>query len=176
MQHKIICAKYLQDLLKAVKNKEEIGKILDNIYNEGDELAKIYGIKALIDYYDTNSNSCLTKFKNLSVYNSWRINIKICDNIDAIFNKCTKPHFKLIFEPVLLKYMVSNEPELRASACKALAAVSKHLSEDEQKTKLLPNLKKLASDSVDYVKGKSILIQLSFPRTLLVFVELWAMR
>jgi hypothetical protein len=49
--------------------------------------------------------------------------------------------------------MVSNEPELRAASCKALSAVAKHLSEDEQRSKLLPNLKKLASDSVDYVKG-----------------------
>ncbi len=81
---------------------------MDNIYNEGDELAKIYGLKALVDYYDVNSNSCLTKFKNLSVYNSWRINIKICDSIDDIFAKCTKPHFKLIFEPTLLKFMASN--------------------------------------------------------------------
>ena len=97
MQHKIICAKYIQELLKVVKVKEEIGKILDNIYNEADELAKIYAIKALVDYYDTNSNSCLTKFKNLSVYNSWRINIKICDSINEIFSKCSKPHFKLIF-------------------------------------------------------------------------------
>ena len=33
MQHKIICAKYLHDLLRVAKVKEEIGKILDSIYN-----------------------------------------------------------------------------------------------------------------------------------------------
>jgi hypothetical protein len=157
-QYKIICAKYLQDLLKVVKGKEEIGKILDSLYNEGDELAKIYGMKALIDYYEVNSNSCLTKFKNLSVSNSWRINIKICDNIDAISSKCSKPHFKLIYEPSLLKFMVSNEPELRAASCKTLAAVTKNMSEEEQKSKLLVCIKKLASDSVDYVKGNSYFI------------------
>jgi|GWRWMinimDraft_6_1066014.scaffolds.fasta_scaffold262610_1 hypothetical protein len=39
-QHKIICAKYLhvniyliKELLKVIKTKEEIGKILDNLYN-----------------------------------------------------------------------------------------------------------------------------------------------
>jgi hypothetical protein len=110
-------------------------------------------MKALIDYYEVNSNSCLAKFKNLSVYNSWRINIKICDNVDFILTKCSKPHFKLIFEPVILKFMASNEPELRAASCKALAAVAKHLSEEEQRSKLLTGIKKLASDSVDYVKG-----------------------
>jgi hypothetical protein len=64
-------------------------------------------MRALIDYYDVNPNSCLTKFKNLSVYNSWRINIKICDNIDVIASKCSKPHFKLIFESTLLKFIAS---------------------------------------------------------------------
>lgn len=86
-------------------------------------------MKALIDYYDVNPNSCLTKFKNLSVYNSWRINIKICDHIDAIANKCSKPHFKLIFESTLLKFIASPEPELRAASCKTLSALTKNMSE-----------------------------------------------
>lgn len=163
-QHKIICAKYLQDLLKVVKAKEEIGKLLDNLYNEGDDLAKIFAMKALIDYYDVNSNSCLTKFKNLTVTNSWRINIKICDHIDVIAAKCSKPHFKLIFEPALLKFMVSAEPELRAASCKALSAVTKNMNEEEQKTKFLPCVKKLAGDSVDYVKGTLYFIQLNCPK------------
>jgi hypothetical protein len=131
---------------------------LDNLYNEGDELSKIHAMRALVDYYDVNNNSCLTKFKNLSVQGSWRINIKVCDQLDVIFGKCTKAHFKLIFEPTLLKFMASNEPELRASSCKTLAAVSKNMSDEEQKSKLLPNIKKLAADPVDYVKGISLLI------------------
>jgi len=76
-----------------------------------------------------SSNACLTKFKNLSVLNSWRINIKICDAIDIIAAKTTKPHFKLIFEPILLKFMISAEPELRAASCKTLAAMTKNMSE-----------------------------------------------
>jgi hypothetical protein len=87
-------------------------------------------MKALVDYYDISSNFSLTKFKNLSVVNSWRINIKICDLIDVISTKITKPHFKLIFEPILLKFMVSSEPELRAASCKTLSAVTKSLSEE----------------------------------------------
>lgn len=87
-----------------------MGKWLECIYNEGDDLAKIYAMKALVDYYDVSSNFCLTKFKNLSVLNSWRINIRICDLIDSITSKITKAHFKLIFEPALLKVMASTEP------------------------------------------------------------------
>lgn len=76
--HKILGSKYIQSLLKNCKSKEEIGKMLDIIYNENDDLVKIYALGALIDYYEVNSNMCLTKFKNLSLVNSWRINIKIC--------------------------------------------------------------------------------------------------
>lgn len=138
-------------------------------------MAKIFAIPALIDYYDVNSNSSLTKFKNLSVLNSWRINIKICDNIEAIAAKCSKPHFKLIFEPILLKFLVSQEPELRAASCQALAAIAKNMNEEEVKSKLSVGVKKLAADQVDFVKGNIPVIQFSYPRTSLGFVELSAL-
>lgn len=119
---------------------------------------------ALIDYYDVNSNSSLTKFKNLSVLNSWRVNIKICDNIEAIASHCSKSHFKLIFEPILLKFIVSPEPELRAASCQTLAAIAKNMNEEEIKAKLSVAVKKLAVDQVDFVKGNFGVIQLSCPR------------
>lgn len=53
--------------------------MLDTIYNEGDDLAKIYALKGLIDFYDVNPTASLAKFKNLAVVNSWRINMKICE-------------------------------------------------------------------------------------------------
>ena len=139
---------------------------MEQIYSEGDELAKIFAIPALIDYYDVNSNSSLTKFKNLSVLNSWRINIKICDNIEAIAARCSKPHFKLIFEPILLKFIASQEPELRAASCQTLAALAKNMNDEEVKSKLSVGVKKLASDQVDFVKGKIAIIQSSFPKIL----------
>ncbi len=141
-------------MLKCCKAKEEIGKFLEQIYSEGDELAKIFAIPALIDYYEVNSNSALTKSKNLSVLNSWRINIKICDNIEAIATRCSKPHFKLIFEPILLKFIVSQEPELRAASCQTLTSIAKNMNEEEIKSKLSIGVKKLAADQIDFVKGK----------------------
>lgn len=103
--------------------------------------------------------------------NSWRINIKICDFMPAIFAKCTKPHFKLIFEPVIMKFIASSEPELRAASCRTLAPLAKHLSDEEQKSKLMGCIKKLASDSVDYVKGIPFPIQCNFRRALWVFAS-----
>ena len=41
-----------------------------------------------------------------------------------------------------------NEPELRAASCKTLAAVTKHLNDEEVKSKLQPILKKLAGDPI----------------------------
>ena len=60
----------------------------------------------------------------------------------------TKPHFKLIFEPILLKFMSSNEPELRAASCQTISSICKHLTDEDQKSKLLPLLKKLVVDPV----------------------------
>ncbi len=49
---------------------------------------------------------------------------------------------------MFLKFMISNEPELRAASCKTLAAVTKHLNDEEVKSKLQPILKKLAGDPI----------------------------
>lgn len=94
----------------------------------------------------------LTKFKHLAILNSWRINIRICELAPIISEKVTKAHFKLIFEPIYLKFMTSSEPELRSAACQTIAAVCKNLGEDEHKSKLQPILKKLAGDQIDFVK------------------------
>jgi hypothetical protein len=77
-QLKIMASKYLTEIVRNLKGREDVSKILESIYSDGDELSKIYALPSLIEYYDVNSNFALTKFKNLSVVNSWRINIKIC--------------------------------------------------------------------------------------------------
>jgi hypothetical protein len=99
-----------KSIIKNLKSKEDIPKILEAIYSEGDELTKIHALSALVEFYEFNNNFALTKFKNLSVINSWRINIKICEIAEVAAQKITKPHFKLIFEPMLLKFMTSVEP------------------------------------------------------------------
>ncbi len=172
-QVRIIGAKYLQvcfilwkPIAKNLKSKDEIGKLLELVYSDGGELEKIFALEALSDYYEVNNNFTLTKFKHLSIINSWRINIKICDIASLISDKITKAHFKLIFEPIYLKFMISSEPELRAASCKTLASVAKNMSEDELKSKLQPVLKKLAGDTTEFVKGTDSLIQCNFPTTL----------
>ena len=84
-QTRIIASKFLKvyifllkDFQKNVKNKDELTKIFEKIYGEGGELEKIYALEALADFYEENNNFSLTKFKHLSVINSWRVNIKIC--------------------------------------------------------------------------------------------------
>jgi hypothetical protein len=99
--------RFIQNLLKQLKTKEEGAKILETIYGEGSDLEKIFALEALSDYYETNPNFALTKFKHLSVINSWRINIKICSLSKKLGDKLSKSHFKLIFEPMFLKFMTS---------------------------------------------------------------------
>lgn len=98
-----------------------------------------------MEFYDVNNNFALTKFKHLSVINSWRINIKVCELAGKISEKIQKSHFKLIFEPMFLKFMGSAEPELKAASCKTIGAVCKNMTDDEHKNKLQSSLKKLAA-------------------------------
>jgi hypothetical protein len=75
-----------------------------------------------------------------------------------------------------LKYYSSIEPEVRASACLTLKYLAKSLSDEDLKSKFLPQLKKLAQDPSEIVKStpflnKSLIIkksnldlQTSFPR------------
>lgn len=53
---------------------------------------------------------------------------------------------------MFLKFMSSNEPELKAASCKTIAAVCKNMTDEEQKSKLQVSLKKLSADQTEYVK------------------------
>lgn len=74
----------IQNIFKVLKNKEELTKVFDIIYGEGGELEKIFALEALTQFYSVNNNFVLTKFKHIAVINSWRINIKICENSQKI--------------------------------------------------------------------------------------------
>ena len=52
--------------------------MLEIIYNDNDDLPKIFALEALVNYYNVNANMVMTKFKNLLLMNNWRINVKIC--------------------------------------------------------------------------------------------------
>lgn len=108
--YKIIGSKYLARLLESAKNKEEIGKLLEVIYSDNDDLPKIFALEALVNYYTVNGNVSTSKFKALLGLNNWRINIKICESIPCAFKVFSKAHFKATFEPSLLKFLSSSEP------------------------------------------------------------------
>lgn len=67
------------------------------IFNETDDLPKIWALEALMRYYAVNSNIALSKFKALFVINNWRINMKICENIHIASKTFSKVHFKSTF-------------------------------------------------------------------------------
>lgn len=66
---------------------------------------------------------------------------------------------------MMLSFMASSEPELRAAACQIITFVAKNMVDAEQKAKLIPAIKKLAQDTVEFVKielSKNIVSLCSF--------------
>ena len=108
--YRIIGSRYVSKLLENVKTKEETGKFLELLYNDTDDLPKIFALEALVSYYAVNPNLVMTKFKSLFVINNWRVNIKICEVMGFAAKVFSKPHLKSTFEANLLKFLDSSEP------------------------------------------------------------------
>ncbi len=64
----------------------------------------------------------------------------------------SKAHFKSTFQSSLSKFLVSSEPQLRCKACVVLKTLASITSDEDVKKSLIPVIKKLAADPVDYVK------------------------
>ena len=150
--YRIIGARYLAKLLENLKNKEEVGKLLEMVYNDTDDLPKIFALEALVGYYAVSPNLVLTKLKALFVVNNWRINIKICELVPLAAKLFSKAHLKSTFEVSLLKFLDSPEPELRAKACCVLKFLASIMIEEDIRKNLIPAAKRLSNDPVDYVK------------------------
>ena len=71
--------------------------MLEIIYNDTDDLPKIYALEALVNYYPVNANLVLAKFKALFIANNWRVNIKICEIVQMAGKVFSKPHLKSTF-------------------------------------------------------------------------------
>lgn len=125
---------------------------METIYNDSEDLPKIFALDALINYYSVNSNLSMMKLKALFTINSWRINIKICEEIPQASKVFSKAHFKTTFEAPLMKILVSSEPELRCKACVVLKSLAIIMTEEDIKLKFIPIIKKLSQDPIDYVK------------------------
>ncbi len=84
--------------------------MIELVYNDTDDLPKIFALEALVNYYSVSANLVLTKLKALFVVNNWRINIKICEVVPIAAKIFSKPHLKSTFETSLLKFLDSPEP------------------------------------------------------------------
>lgn len=67
------------------------------VYNDTDDLPKIFALEALVNYYPVSANLVLSKFKALFVVNNWRINIKICEVVPMAAKLFSKSHMKSTF-------------------------------------------------------------------------------
>lgn len=100
------------------------------MYNDTDDLPKIFALEALASYYTINANMTLVKFKSLFAVNNWRINIKICEVVPLVVKLFSKAHVKSTFEASLVKFLDSQEPELRAKACSVVKFLASIMSEE----------------------------------------------
>lgn len=112
----------------------------------------MFALEALANFYPVNPNAVLAKFKALFVINNWRINIKICEVVNVAAKVFSKAHLKSTFEASLLKFLDSQEPELRAKSCNSLKVLASIMSEEDIRKILIPAVKRLSNDQVDYVK------------------------
>ena len=53
--------------------------MIDLIYNDSEDLPKLLTIDTLLQLYQINPNSVLSKLKTLICIGTWRINIRLCE-------------------------------------------------------------------------------------------------
>lgn len=77
---RIIAAKHFKKLAEVVKNLEHIAKIAELIFNDAEDLVKLYCAETLIELYvhKKYQNMVMNKLKYLFSLNTWRINLKLC--------------------------------------------------------------------------------------------------
>jgi hypothetical protein len=95
--YKIIASKLLGPLLEKVKNKEELGKMLEVVYSDNDDLPKIFALETLVNYFPVNNNFVANKFKMMFGMGNWRLNVKICDVVPLCAKVFNRPLFKATF-------------------------------------------------------------------------------
>ena len=127
--------------------------MIDLIYNDSEDLPKLLTIDTLLQLYQINPNSVLSKLKTLICSGTWRTNIRLCEFAGQMGNTLSKSHFKLLMEPCFLKMMTSEDNETRAAACPSLPEIAKNMSPDESYTRLFPIMVKLSEDKVNFVKN-----------------------
>jgi hypothetical protein len=94
-QMRKIATKYLKTVVTNVRDNHPIvSKLILNLLNDREDLIKMMALEGAIKYFPENPTIVLDSIRNMLTLNSWRINMKICEELPALLQQTTKQQFK----------------------------------------------------------------------------------
>ncbi|EGR34834.1 hypothetical protein IMG5_000620 [Ichthyophthirius multifiliis] len=173
-QKNYLCIKilsYQQDLIKVScpKNEDFVLQIINNLIKDEQDLIRIYLVDACVQYLKVEPKLVKYKknyyiyqmLKSLSEDRSWRIRYYFCDKLAEITKVLGKVEFKKQFFQNYISYLEDQEPELRAVAALKLDIVGGNIEVDDIVSKLIPLVKKLSTDGLNYVRNEDSDVRIS---------------
>lgn len=116
-----IATKHLKTIVtNSQSGSAAIAKIVASLLNDREDIIKMMALDGAIQYFPENPTIVLESIKNMLAVNSWRINMKVCEELPLLLKQLNRTQFKLFIETPYLKFLNHEEPELRAAACSCL--------------------------------------------------------
>lgn len=149
-----IATKHLKTIVKNLQgNSAAIGKVVGSLLNDREDLIKMLTLEGAIQYFTENPALVLDNLKNLLISNSWRINMKICEELPNLLRQLSRAQWKSYLEQAYFKFLGHEEPELKAAACACLPAVCALMDPSDIIRLLMPAIQRLATDPKPFVRG-----------------------
>jgi hypothetical protein len=80
-----IATKHLKTIVANVKdNNPMVAKLISNLLNDREVLIKMMALEGAIKYFPENPTIVLDGLRNMLTLNSWRINMKICEELPIL--------------------------------------------------------------------------------------------
>jgi hypothetical protein len=167
-----IATKHLKTVVGNVQSSSAIiSKVIANLLNDKEDLIKMLALEGAIQFFPQNPAVVLESLKNMLVGNSWRINMKICEELPKLLKQLSRAQFKTYMEQPYLKFLNHDEPELRAASCACLEAVCQLMEPSEIIRLLVPAIQKLSNDSKPFVRGTKYTIAVEVAKVFLTLSQ-----
>jgi serine/threonine-protein phosphatase 2A regulatory subunit A len=153
-QMRKIATKHLKTVITNVKESHPVlAKIISNLLNDREDLIKMMALEGAVKYFPENPITVLDSLRNMLTLNSWRINMKVCEELPELLQQTTKQQFRTYIEQAYMKFLTHEEPELRAAACTCLEAVCQSMEVSDIVRLIIPAIQKLSIDVKPFVRG-----------------------
>jgi len=106
-----IATKHLKTVVENVQNNSAVmGKVVANLLNDREDLIKMLALEGAVQFFPESPTIVLESVKNMLVGNSWRLNMKICEELPHLLKQLTRAQFKLYLEQAYLRFLNHDEP------------------------------------------------------------------